>query len=111
METHFDSFGSDVTRWMHALRDADTAYRDAFGRPLPLTQELGELYACAVLGLARASHGQAGYDAMDEDGRRVQIKSRAPQTRGANVPRPVGRVGRFHNWEFDYAVLVLLRVG
>ena len=102
------SLGADLHAWMQVLQRLARDYRRIFNRPLPLTQELGELYACTVLSLERAPHGMAGYDATDGRGARVQIKSRAPQVSGVSVPRPVGRVGRFHSWDFDYTVLVLL---
>ncbi|MDP3984293.1 MAG: hypothetical protein Q8Q52_04710 [Acidimicrobiia bacterium] len=70
------------------------------------TGPLGELYACQELQLNRAVDGMRGYDATDAEGRRVQIKSRAPE-RGDHV-NPIGTVGRITNWDFDYALLVLL---
>ena len=95
---------------MDTLSGLTRAYKRAFDRPLhQLTGEMGELYACGVLDLKRAPDGQAGYDATDQSGKLVQIKSRAPQKNGVIVPSPKGTIARFHTWEFDYALLVLLR--
>jgi hypothetical protein len=92
--------------WLSHLTELARAHKRIFGRTLNLTDELGELHACELLGLDRSVAGMTGYDAVDTVGERVQIKARAPRT-GAHV-NPIGRVGRFHSWEFDYAVLVLL---
>jgi hypothetical protein len=50
--------------------------------------------------------GYKGYDAIDAQGRRFQIKGRSPE-KGERV-NLVGTTPRFTNLEFDTAVLVLL---
>lgn len=92
--------------WLAFLTELGIAHKRIFGRTLALTDELGELHACQALQLERAVAGMAGYDALDREGGKVQIKSRAPR-KGSHV-NPVGRVGRIHGWDFDYALLVLL---
>ncbi len=47
-----------------------------------------------------------GFDAIDKDGKQVQIKTRRSETEG--LPRDVGRISRFSNHRFDYALLCLL---
>ena len=69
-----------------------------------ITRLLGVLYACTHLHLEEED--TEGYDARDADGARVQIKSRAPEV-GHHV-NPVGTVGRFTNFKFDYALLVTM---
>ena len=103
----FDFDGLAKEAWVEILTRIARAYRNVFGRTLPITEELGELHACAKLGLDRAEKGMRGYDAFDKDQRRVQIKARAPAPPALVVP-PTGRIGRFVSWEFDYAVLVIL---
>lgn len=93
--------------WLELLTQMARAYRRVFGRDLALTQELGELHACAVLGLERATAGTTGYDALDRNGQRVQIKSRAPAPGKGGSVNTFGTVGRIHSWEFDYCLLVL----
>lgn len=105
MNFDFDSLAKDA--WVEVLTRLARAYRNVFGRTLPMTEELGELHACAKLGLERADKGMRGYDALDKDGHRVQIKARAPAPPAQVVP-PTGRIGRFVSWEFDYAILVIL---
>jgi len=70
------------------------------------TEKLGELYACSQLGLKQMPTGTKGADAIGGVGTKYQIKSRAP----SDKPRvnPAGRIGTFHNFDFDYALLVLL---
>ena len=73
------------------------------------TERLGEVYACRKLGLKKMPPGTKGTDAIDDAGIRYQIKSRAPSKR----PRVDlgGRLGVFHSFDFDYALLVLLNDG
>jgi hypothetical protein len=87
------------------LTDAAHAYKQATGVTVA-TDELGELHACELLGLSPAVTNNPGFDATETDGTRVQVKARAPRS-GAQV-NPAGRMSRFQNWEFDYALLVLL---
>lgn len=101
----FESVAKEA--WIEVLTRLARAYRNVFGRTLPLTEELGELHACARLGLDRARKGMKGYDAVDSDNRRVQIKARAPAPPNKVIP-PTGRIGKFVSWDFDYAVLVIM---
>lgn len=94
----------DLDARIRQLTEACRAYRGATGRTAS-TAELGELHACKLLGLARAPTNTPGYDATDAQGRRVQVKSRAPWS-AAHVDER-GRIGRFTTWTFDYALLVL----
>ena len=60
-----------------------------------------------MLKFEQVPHGAKGYDAMDSQWKRVQINLRAP-SRGAGSVNRGGRIGRFSNWDLDYAFLVLL---
>lgn len=97
----------DERGWLDFLARLAWIYRESMGRPLPITSELGELYACVLLGLRRTPPGTRGYDALDGEGKKVQIKTRAPET-GGEVNR-MGTLGKFTSWNFDYALLVLLK--
>lgn len=108
MSIDFGKIGQDVESWVEALKEVGEAYKKEFGRSLSLTGELGELYACKHMKLKRAPEGQADYDAEDKDNLHVQIKSRAPHKLGVESVDPRGTVGRFHTWDFNYALLVLL---
>lgn len=96
----------ESTERIRRLVDAARAQRLAVGSSRGTTGPLGELYACALLNLVPAIGGMRGYDATDAEGRRVQIKSRAPES--SDHVNPIGTVGRITNWDFDYALLVLL---
>ena len=76
-------------------------------RKLGITGEVGELLACHQLGLKLVlDYLSKGFDAVTEDGLRVQIKTRRSDSEG--LPRNAGRTGHFSKHEFDYALLVLL---
>ena len=76
-------------------------------RKLGITGEVGELLVCYQLGLKLVLDSRSeGFDAMDKDGLRVQIKTRRSETEG--LPRDAGRTGIFSKHEFDYALLALL---
>lgn len=76
-------------------------------RKLGITAEVGEILACHQFGLRLISNPRSeGFDALDSDGKRVEIKSRRSESKG--LPRDVGRISRFSEHPFDYALLVLL---
>jgi len=88
------------------IKDVALECRKKYGRNLA-TGFLGELYACEILGLKLVENPiQKGYDAEDKDGKRYQIKTRC-SIRGSEV-NPRGRIGKFRDLDFDYALLVLL---
>lgn len=87
-----------------ALVQAARAHKLVVGGARDITRLLGVLYACTRLHLVEED--TEGYDARDDQRLRVQIKSRAPEV-GQHV-NPVGTVGRFTNFKFDYAVLVMM---
>ena len=88
------------------IRDVALEFRKRYGRNLA-TGFLGELYACEVLGLKLVENPiQKGYDAEDNDGKRYQITTRC-SIKGSKV-NPRGRIGKFRDLNFDYALLVLL---
>ena len=77
-------------------------YRQRFGKSLGITSEIGEYKASKLLKLDRAQGNiNKGFDAVDSEGKKVQIKSRI-------CSRNKGRTGIFNNYDFDYAVLVLM---
>lgn len=81
--------------------------RAAKGHKLGITGEVGEVLCCHLLGLKLCVDPRSeGFDAMDSNGKRVQIKTRRSESDG--LPRDAGRVSTFSRHEFDYALLVLL---
>jgi len=76
-------------------------------RKLGITGEVGEVLVCHRLGLKLVLDSRSeGFDAVDKDGLRVQVKSRRSESEG--LPRDAGRTGIFSKHEFDYALLALL---
>jgi len=97
---------------LKAIREAISAALD-YERTVPdkrklgITGEAGEVLCCDLLGLRMCVDPRSqGFDAMDNDDKRVQIKSRRSESPG--LPSDSGRVGSFSPHEFDYALLVLM---
>ena len=65
-----------------------------------LTGLIGELSVCNLPELRWDP--SSGYDAIDQDGNHVQIKTRR-DSKGGTV-NSVGTVGKFTNFDFDYAL-------
>lgn len=77
-------------------------YQRRFGKSLGITGEVGEYKASRLLKLKRASGNiNKGFDAIDTQGKKVQIKTRV-------FSRNSERTSAFTNFDFDYAILVLL---
>ncbi len=76
-------------------------------RKLGITAEVGEVLACHELDLKLVADPRSkGFDAIDKQGKRVQIKSRRSESE--RLPSDKGRTSRFSKHKFDYALLVLL---
>lgn len=76
-------------------------------RKLGITGEVGEVLTCKLLGLELVLDSRSqGFDAIDKNGLKVQIKTRRSESEG--LPRDAGRTSRFSKHKFDYALLVLL---
>ena len=80
-------------------------YRQLTGKPLGITGEVGEFVAAELLNLELTNARNPGYDAIDQDGKRIQIKSRCILPNA----KPGQRVGGIRvNHEFDYVILLLM---
>lgn len=87
-------------------RQAAIAYYELTGKPLGITGEIGEYLAAKILGLQLADARSPGYDATDDQGRRIQIKARCiPCDKKLNGQR-LGSIRLKHQW--DCVMLVLL---
>jgi hypothetical protein len=76
-------------------------------RKLGITGEVGEILTCHLLKLRLTLDSRSeGFDAIDKNGNLVQIKTRRRETEG--LPRDIGRISRFSDHRFDYALLSLL---
>lgn len=89
--------------------EAAKAYEGAIGGPrkMGITGEVGEILVCHHLGLRLCLDPRSeGFDAIDHDGSRVQIKTRRSESDG--LPRDAGRVSTFSKHVFDYVILAIL---
>ena len=79
-------------------------------RKMGITGEVGEIMVCHKLkdlGLKLVTDPRSqGFDAIDKNGKRVQIKTRRSESAGE--PKLVGRMSRFSEHPFDYALLAFL---
>lgn len=76
------------------------------GKPLGITGEVGEYWAAKLLNLQLADARTPGYDALDQNGKRIQIKARLVQ----DVNKINGMMGAIKlDTEFDSVMLVLLQ--
>lgn len=91
-----------------AIRIALAYEKRTYGkRKLGITGEVGEILVCYHLGLRLILDSRSqGFDAIDKDGLKVQIKTRRSESKG--LPKDAGRTGRFSKHRFDYALLGLL---
>ena len=80
-------------------------YRELTGRPLGITGEVAEYEAARLLNLSLSDARQAGYDAVDAEGRRIQIKGRVV-FKNTKTSQRIGRIRLDHEW--DELMLVLL---
>lgn len=85
---------------------AAIAYYELTGKPLGITGELAECYAAQLLDLELVVARTPGYDALDNQGRRIQIKARRITRDKANSSQRVGSIRLNHDW--DVVMLVLL---
>lgn len=86
-------------------RELAVRYYQLTGKPLGITGEVGEYEAARLLGLTLAVAREAGYDATDADGRRLQIKARSLPSQKKIVGQRLGAIGLEKPWD---AVLLIL---
>ena len=94
-----------VEQAIQAALDYEIATKGA--RRLGITGEVGEVLICQQLKLRMMADPRSeGYDAIDTVGTRVQIKTRRSET--GDTPKNSGRLSRFSEHKYDYALLGLL---
>lgn len=90
---------------LEMAKEAAVRFRKLTGKPLGVTGEIAEFSAAKLLDLKLAEARQAGYDAVDNLGRKIQIKGRClPENPGAG--QRLGSIRLDHDW--DSVLLVLL---
>ena len=87
--------------------DAARHYRNITGKPLGITGEVGEFIAADLMNLKLTGARQPGYDAVADNGRRIQIKTRCILPGSRNSQR-LGSINL--SYEFDTVMLILLNI-
>ena len=103
------SIDSEVLEKIKQAIQVALAYESATSgsRKLGITGEVGEVLICKQLGLSMMLDPRSeGYDAIDKAGGRVQIKTRRSES--GDMPKKSGRLSRFSEHKYDYALLGLL---
>lgn len=90
---------------IRAATELAMEYRRIAGKPLGITGEVGEFHAANLLGWQLAEARQPGYDAVAQDGHRIQIKARCI-LEGSRPGQRVGSIKLLHEW--DTVALVLM---
>jgi hypothetical protein len=87
-----------MKRLMEEAMGLAKEYRRLTGKPLGITGEVGEYRAATLLNLKLMDARQPGYDAIGEDGRRIQIKSRCVPNNKKSGQR-LGGIKLKHEWD------------
>ena len=80
-------------------------YRRLTGKPLGITGEIGEFAAADLLNLMLTQARQPGYDAISQDGHKIQIKTRCVLTNSKKSQR-IGTIKLNYKWHKVVLVLV-----
>ena len=91
---------------LETAKDAALAYYKLTEKPLGITGEYGEYLAAKHLGLDLAEARQSGWDATDDNGRKIQIKSRKIPVGKKLGSQRVGGIKSEYEW--DVVVLVVM---
>ena len=91
---------------LERARKVAVDYYELTGKPLGITGEYGEYVAARTLGLTFADARSPGFDAVDMDDRKIQIKARSIPRHKKLGGQRLGSIRLDHEW--DCVVLVLL---
>lgn len=100
---------TDNKKLLEIISNAKTAaiaYYELMGKPLGITGEIAECEAARLLDLELAEARSPGYDAIDKNGKRIQIKARRIAKDRRNKSQRVGSIKLDHAW--DSVMLVLM---
>lgn len=96
---------TELEEVLSAAIDVAVRFKELTGKPLGITGEIAEFSAAKLLNLKLAEARQAGYDAVDGAGRKIQIKGRCLPDKPGSGQR-LGSIRLDHEW--DSVLLVLL---
>ena len=91
---------------LERARQAAIDYYTLTGKPLGITGEYGEYLTAKLLDLELVDARSPGFDAIDGDGRKIQIKARSIPRQKKLTGQRVGSIRLDHQW--DCVVLILL---
>ena len=100
------TYNKKISEIISRAKTAAIEYYDLTGKPLGVTGEIGEYEAARLLNLDLAEARSPGYDAEDENGRLIQIKTRRITQDKNNKSQRVGSIRLDHQW--DSVMLVLM---
>lgn len=96
----------EIAEILERAKSAAIDYYQLTGKPLGITGEIGEYLAAKHLGLDLADARTPGYDAIDAQGRRIQVKARAIPSGKRLTGQRLGSIRLEHDW--DVVLLVLM---
>jgi hypothetical protein len=96
----------EIGALLEQVRAIAVKYYALTGKPLGITGEIGEYEAARLLALELKDAREPGFDAVDERGRRYQIKTRAIKKGRPVAPQRIGIIDISQPW--DATLLVLL---
>ena len=97
---------TEISPIMETAKQAAIDYYKFTGKPLGITGELGEYFAAKFLNLKLADARTPGYDAVDQNGNMIQVKSRVIPDINKLSGQRTGSIRLDHQW--DMVVLVLM---
>ncbi len=95
----------DVDKLIAETRKLAVQYRQATGKTLPVTGEIAVHDVIRLLNLTPAAQDQNGFDALDINGKRIQIKGRTLLSNSKSSQR-IGQIKQDADW--DSVMLVLM---
>lgn len=96
----------EIVEILARAKQVGAEYYQLTGKPLGITGEVGEYEAARLLGLSLADARAPGYDAIDQFGRRYQIKARALSEAGRRKSQRVGSIKVEHEWNSVLLVIM-----
>src|ERR1700738_4279733 len=89
----------DIAEVISKARAVAMEYYRLTGKPLGITGEIGEYEAARILGLTLSRAREAGFDATDSAGRRLQIKTRCVAMDSLSSGQRLGSIKLKTSWD------------
>ena len=95
----------ELEKCVESLISSALEFEELIQRPVGITGDVGEVKTCKLLKLKIAPHQTKGFDAIDENDSRYQIKTR----RKGEEKKKKGKLPSIKNNEYDFAILTILK--